>query len=109
MIGGFKKWLSRMAAAVAITLVAATSAVRMAFAASSGPTLPPEYTEMLRLAGEKVNAANQPGAIGNGIPLLNVDLEGLFPWFGISIAVAIGALLAARFLMPRPQSETIAQ
>ena len=109
MIDGFKKLLSRMAAAVATTLVAATSAVRVAFAASTGSGLSPEYSEMLRLAEEKVSAANQPGAIGNGVPIVNVDLGGLFPWFGISIAAAIGVLLAARFLMQRPRSEMIAQ
>jgi hypothetical protein len=98
-----------MAAAVATTLVAATSAVRVAFAAGTGSSLPPEYTEMLRLAEERVNAANQLGAIGNGVPLLNVDLGGLIPWFGMRIAAAIGALLAARILMPRLKSEMIAQ
>ena len=107
MIGGVKSWLSKMAAAVATTMVAALSAVCVASGASK--SLPPEYTEMLRLAQDKVNAASQPGAIGNGIPFLNADLGRLFPWIGFEIAAAFMALFAARFLMPRLKNEIIAQ
>ena len=59
-------------------------AVHVAFAASTESSLPTEYAEVLRLAEEKVHVATQPGAFGNGVPILNTilnsDPAGMLPW-----------------------------
>jgi hypothetical protein len=106
-MSGGKTMLSRMAAAVATALVAVPSAIRVAFAAGTDPSLPPEYSEILRLAGEKVRAATQPGAIGNGVPIMNIDLGAMLPWMGVGIAAAVGAIVAAKCLAPRVRSKMI--
>lgn len=107
MMGELKSVLSRTAAAVGATLVAAISAVRTAFAAGTESNLPPEYAEMLRLAEDKVNAATQAGAMGNGVPVIGGDIIGMLPWLGAGLAVAIVPFFAAKFLMPRIKRESI--
>ena len=82
------------------------STVRVAFAASTEASISPGYNEMLRLAQEKVQAATQPGAFGNGVPLLT-DIMSMLPWIGIAISAAIGALIAARILIPKMQREAL--
>lgn len=107
MIGGLKGVLSRIAAAVGATLVAAMSAVRTAFAAGTDLNLSPEYAEILRLAEEKVNVATQTGAMGNGVPVIGGDIVGVLPWLGVGLAAAIVPFFAAKFLMPRIKRESI--
>jgi hypothetical protein len=107
MIGGLKGVLSRTGAAVGATLVAAMSAVRTAFAAGTDSNVSPEYAEMLRLAEEKVNAATQAGATGNGVPIIGGDFIGMLPWLGAGLAVAIVPFFAAKFLVPRIKRESI--
>ena len=107
MIGGIKNVLSRMSAAVATALVAAMSAVRVAFAADTDSGLPTEYTEVLRLAEEKVNSATQPGAFGNGVPIMSGDIIGILPWLGVGLAAAVAPYLAAKLLMPRIKRESM--
>jgi hypothetical protein len=63
---------------------------------------------MLSLAEEKVRAAaTQPGAFGNGVPvmnMMNIDMVSVLPWMGVAAAVAIGAVVAAKILPPRMRS-----
>jgi len=68
MLGGFKKMLPRIAAVTATAMLAALSTVRVAFAASTDSRLPPEYTELLRLAQQKVQAATQQEHLGTELP-----------------------------------------
>ncbi len=81
----YDRWTSKKALAKITTTATAgvatiLSTVRMAFAASTDASLPPEYTAMLRLAQEKVHAATQPGAFGNGVPVLfGADPMALLP------------------------------
>ena len=107
MIGGMRDVLSRMGAAVATALVAGVSAARVAFAAGTDSALPPEYTEILRLAEEKVNSATQPGASGNGVPIISGDFFGILPWLGVALAAAVAPYLAAKFLMPMIKRESM--
>ncbi|UVS68354.1 hypothetical protein [Nitrososphaera viennensis] len=94
--------LAKIAAAATATIATIVSTARMAFAASTNTSLPPEYMEMLRLAQQKVHAATQPGAFGNGVPVLyGVDLMTLLPWIGIAGAAAVTAIYAARLLAPK--------
>jgi hypothetical protein len=62
---------------------------------------------MLRLAEEKVNAATQADATGNGVPIIGGDFVGMLPWLGAGLAVAIVSFFAAKFLMPRIKRESI--
>lgn len=55
MIGGsVKNKLAKIAATAMAGMATMLSTVRMAFAASTGTTMPPEYTDILRLAQQKV-------------------------------------------------------
>jgi len=100
MLGGFKTALSKIAAVTATAMVAALSPVRVAFAASTDSRLPPEYVEMLRLAQQKVQAATQPGAFGNGTPFIG-DFMGMLPWLGLAACAAVGAVVAAKIFTSR--------
>lgn len=97
---------SRLAATTVTAAVAVLSAVRGAFAASTSSNLPPEYADILRLAEEKVRAATQPGTIGNGIPIMNIDLAAMFPWIGVGAAFAVCAVMAAK-LVSRIKGEAV--
>lgn len=109
MLGGLKTVLSKLAAITATAMVAALSAVRVAFAASTDSRLPPEYVEMLRPAQEKVQAATQPGAFGNGTPLIG-DVTGILPWLGLAACAAIAAVVAAKLFTSRiPGDALVAQ
>lgn len=109
MIGGLRLMLSRIAAITVATMVAALSAVRGAFAASTSTSLSPEYTEMLRLAEEKVQAATQPGAFGNGVPLLydGLDPTAMLPWVGVAATVAVAAICAAILIIKKVESRAL--
>ncbi len=107
MIGGIRDVLSRMGAAVATALVAGVSAARVAFAAGTDSGLPPEYAEVLRLAEEKVNSATQPGAFGNGVPIMSGDVFGILPWLGVGLAAAVAPYLAAKYLVPMLKRESM--
>jgi hypothetical protein len=73
-----------------------------AFAASTDANLPPEYGELLGLAQQKVQAATQPGAFGNGVPVLyGADPVTMIPWIGVAISVALAAVCAVKLLAPR--------
>lgn len=113
MLGGklLKRSLATMAASVAAAATAVLSTVRVAFAAGTDSRLPPEYSEILRLAQQKVQAATQPGAFGNGIPLLNsinIDPASVLPWIGIGAAAGIAAIVAAKLLSPDVKSTVLA-
>jgi hypothetical protein len=102
MLSGLvRKTLAKIAASTATSTMAVLSTVRMAFAASTDSGLSPEYNQILRLAEEKVHAATQPGAFGNGVPVMNIDMVSVFPWMGVAAAVAIGAVVAAKLLAQR--------
>lgn len=103
MIGRFKTAISRTVAATASAAIAALSAVRAAFAASTDLGLTPEYAELLRLGQEKVQAATQPGAFGNGTPLIT-DIMAVLPWIGAAACIAVGAVLAAKVITSRVRS-----
>ena len=106
MLGGLiKTTMSKMMASTAAAM-AILSSVRVAFAASTGANISPEYGEMLRLAQERVQVATQPGAFGNGVPLLT-DITSMLPWIGIAISATIGALIAARILISKMQSDAL--
>jgi hypothetical protein len=60
----------------------------------------------LRLAQERVQAATQPGAFGNGTPFLT-DIISILPWIDIAISAALGAVVAARILISKMQSEAL--
>ncbi|MEW6603996.1 MAG: hypothetical protein AB1351_04825 [Thermoproteota archaeon] len=105
MIGRSKPMLSIIAAATAAAVVAVLSVFRGAFAASANANLPPEYAEILRLAKEKVSAATQPDALGNGIPVMSADMAGIIAWVVVGATVAIGAVAAAKFLTMRMKGE----
>jgi hypothetical protein len=109
MIGGpVKSTLAKIAAAATAGMATILSTVRMAFAASTGTSLPPEYTDILGLAQQKVQAATQPEAIGNGVPMLyGADPMTLLPWVGLAAAVAIGAVCAAKLLAPRMRNDAL--
>ncbi|TLY10461.1 MAG: hypothetical protein E6K88_03815 [Thaumarchaeota archaeon] len=106
MLGGFKRMLPRIAAVTATAMLAALSTVRVAFAASTDSRLPPEYTELLRLAQQKVQAATQPGAFGNGTPLFH-DVMSILPWLGLAACAAVGAVVAAKILTSRMRSDAL--
>ncbi|MEW5839691.1 hypothetical protein [Nitrososphaera sp.] len=109
MFRRFADALSRTAALAAGAVVAALSAVRAAFASSTGSSLPPEYSEVLRLAQEKVQAATQPGALGNGVPIISdAGASAMLPWLGIVAAAAAMAagVCAAWLSMPRTKKES---
>lgn len=107
MIGGLQPILSRLAAATVTAAMTVLSAVRGALAASTSTALPPEYVEIRRLAEEKVRAATQPGAIGNGIPIMNIDLDAMLPWIGVGAAVAVCAVVAAKLLVSMIRGEAV--
>ena len=109
MIGGpVKDVLAKIAATTIAGIVTILSTVRMALAASTDTSLPPEYMEMLRLAQEKVQAATQPGAIGNGVPMLyGADPMNLLPWIGLAVAVAIAAVYATKVLAPKTRNRPL--
>jgi len=95
-------------AAAAGGIVTILSTARMAMAATTDTSLPPEYNEMLRLAQEKVHAATQPGAIGNGVPVLfGADPISLLPWIGVAVSAAIAAVCAARILAPKVRNDSM--
>src|SRR5688572_22979646 len=100
MIGGsVKNALAKIAATAGAGIATVLSTARTAFAVSTDTSLPPEHGEMLRLAQEKVHAATQPGAFGNGVPLMfGADPMGLLPWIGVAVSGAIAAVCAAKFL-----------
>lgn len=101
--------ISRTAAMAGAAAAAALSTVRAAFAASTDATsaLPPEYSELLRLAQEKVQAATQPGAFGNGTPLIG-DAAAMLPWVAIAACAAAGtAVIAAKVLKSRIRGEAM--
>jgi len=109
MIGGqVRKTLAKMtttAAAGALTLL---STIRMAFAAGANASMSPEHAEMLRLAEQKVQAATQPGAIGNGVPMISgADAMSLLPWIGVAISAAIALVCAAKFLTPLMRNDAL--
>jgi ABC-type phosphate/phosphonate transport system permease subunit len=105
MLGGLvRKTLAKIAASTAASTMAVLSTVPVAFAASTDSGLSPEYNQILRLAEEKVRAATQPGAFGNGVPvmnMMNIDMVSVFPWMGVAAAVAIGAVVAAKLFAQR--------
>jgi hypothetical protein len=106
MFEGIRNVISKAAAMTAAIAAAALSAVRTAFAASTDSSLPPEYTELLRLAHEKVQAATQPGAFGNGTPLIGGgggDLAAMLPWVAVAACVAATAAVAAAVKALRPK------
>ena len=107
MIGGqVKNALPKIAATIMAGAAIVLSTVRVAFAASTGISQPPEYNEILRLAQEKVHAATQPGAYGNGVPILfGADSMTLLPWIGIAVATAIAVVCAAKLLAPKTIKE----
>ena len=109
MIGGaIKQMLAKIAAAATAGVATVLSTARMAFAASTDVSLSPEYNEMLRLAQEKVHAATQPGALGNGVPVLfGADPMSLLPWIGVAVSAAIAAVCAAKFLAPKMRSDAL--
>lgn len=106
MVGRLRTVVSKAAAVTAAAIVAALSTIRVAYAASTDASLSPEYAELLRLAQEKVAAATQPGALGNGIPVIN-DIMSVLPWMGLAAAISIGAVVAAKVLVPRMRSEVL--
>jgi hypothetical protein len=78
----------------------------VAFAASTDSKLPPEYTELLRLAQEKVQAATQEGAFGNGTPLIG-NVMGMLPWLGVVACAVAGAVIAAKIFMKRMKGSAL--
>lgn len=106
MLGGIKTVLSKIAAVTATAVVAAIAPIRVAFAASTDATLPPEYTELLRLAQDKVQAATQPGAYGNGTPLIG-DFMGMLLWLGLAACAAVGAVVAAKIFTSRIRGDAL--
>jgi hypothetical protein len=108
MTGGqLQNAMTKIAATAVAGAATILSTIRMAFAASTGGDAP-QYDEVLRLAQEKVHAATQPGAIGNGVPVLaDADPMAMLPWIGIAVAVAITAVLAAKILAPKSANEAL--
>ena len=105
MLGGLaKKSLRVIAASILAAGMTILPAVHVAFGASTDFSLPAEYAETLRLAEEKVHAATQPGAFGNGVPIMNIDPAGMLPWIGLGVALSIGAVISAKLLTPRMKS-----
>lgn len=103
-----KNALAKIATTIMAGVATFLSAVRVAFAASTETSLPPEYNEILRLAQEKVHAATQPGAYGNGVPMLfGADSMTLLPWIGVAAAAAITAVCAAKLLAPKTSNEAL--
>lgn len=100
MIGGpVRNALAKIAATATAGAATILSTIRMASAASTDVSLP---SEMLRLAQEKMRAAIQPGAFGNGVPVLfGADPMALLPWIGVAAAVAITAVCAAKISTPK--------
>ncbi|MEO9296145.1 MAG: hypothetical protein ABI347_11190 [Nitrososphaera sp.] len=91
-----------VAATAGAGIATIVSTVRVAFAASTGASLPPEYGELLGLAQQKVQAATQPGAFGNGVPVLyGADPATMLPWIGVAISAALAAVCAVKLLTPR--------
>ncbi|AIF83930.1 hypothetical protein NTE_01870 [Candidatus Nitrososphaera evergladensis SR1] len=109
MIGGpVKDVLAKIATAATAGMATILSTVRMAFAASTDASLPPEYTEMLRLAQEKVHAATQPGAFGNGVPLLfGADPMSLLLWIALAVSATMAAVCAGKILAPKMRSDPL--
>jgi hypothetical protein len=108
MLGRLAKESIRLVAASILTAaMTILPAVHVAFAVSTDSSLPSEYAEMLRLAEEKVHAATQPGAFGNGVPILNIDPAGMLPWIGLGVALSIGAVISAKLLTPRMKSQVL--
>ena len=109
MIGGqVKNALAKIATTAAAGATALLSTIRMAVAAGTDTSLPPEYAEMLRLAEQKVQAATQPGALGNGTPLLfGTEPMSLLPWIGVAVAAAIAVVCAASLLAPRMRNDAL--
>lgn len=106
MLGGLiKTTMAKMMTSTAAAM-AILSTVHVAFAASIEASISPEYNEMLRLAQERVQAATQPGAFGNGTPLLT-DIMSMLPWMGVAISATLGAVVAARILISKMQSEAL--
>ena len=100
--------LAKIAAAATAGIATILSTVRMAFAVSTDTRLSPEYIELLRLAHEKVHAATQPGALGNGVPVLfGADPVTLLPWIGVTISAAVGAVCAAKILVPKTRNDAL--
>lgn len=99
--------ISKTSAMTAAAAAAALSAVRTAFGASTDPSLPPEHMELLRLAHEKVQAATQPGAFGNGTPLIGGggggDVAAMLSWMAVAACVAAIAVIAAAVKALRPK------
>jgi hypothetical protein len=106
--GPVRNALAKIGTTATAGAMAVLSTIHMAFAASTDVSLPPEYSEMLRLAQEKVHAATQPGAFGNGVPVLyGADPMTLLPWIGVAVAVAIAAVCAAKILAPRMRNDAL--
>ncbi len=107
-----KKSIRVIADSILAAAMTVLPVVHVAFAASTESSLPAEYAEVLRLAEEKVHVATQPGAFGNGVPILNTilngDPAGTLPWIGLGVASSIGAVIAAKLLTPRMRSQMIA-
>ncbi len=79
MLGGLvRKILTAIVAPIMTAAMTVLSTVHVAFAANTDASLPPEYVEMLRLTAEKVRVATQPGAFGNGVPLMNLIRQACF-------------------------------
>jgi len=106
VVGLLNKTMAKTMALTAIAAMAILPTVHMAFAASATTSLPPEHAEVLRLAQERVQAATQRGAFGNGIPILT-DMMSVLPWIGIALSAALGTIVAARFLTSRMQNEAL--
>ena len=106
MIGGpVRNALAKIVATATAGAVTILSTIRMASAASTDVSLPPEIS---RLAQEKVRAATQPGAFGNGVPVLfGADPMTLLSWIGVTAAVAITAVCAAKILAPKVRNHAL--
>ena len=100
--GQVKDVLAKTASATTAGMATIISTVRMAFAAGTDTSLPPEYNEIVRLAQLKVQTATQPGAFGNGVPILyGSDLGTLLPWIGLAVSAAVAAVCANKLLAPK--------
>ena len=108
MIGGpIKNALVKIAATATAGATTILSTIRMAFAAGTDTSMPPEYAEMLRLAEQKVQAATQPGAFGNGVPVLfGADPMALLPWIGVAVSAAVAVVCAAK-LAPKMRNDAL--
>ncbi|GEM_PF-3161062 len=101
MFGGISRWLTKTAAAMLAGLAAILSTVRVAFGTSTDTSLPSGYSELLKLAHEKVQVATQPGAFGNGVPSLSgVDPMTVFALAGLAVGAAIAVIIAAKEVAP---------